>query len=73
MSIVLENFVQYDLTDEEAATLKRMGLIVEWDDPEATATYALTAFVWDDLGLQGREDVAFDLFDRILGRPCAEA
>ena len=70
---VLENFTQYSLTPEERDTLLRMGFIVQTEDFGNPGTYLpnhyeLTAFVWNDLGLQSAEDVAWELFDRILGR-----
>jgi hypothetical protein len=70
---VLENFVQYELSPSERDTLLRMGMICQSEDSDRPGTllpdhYELTAFVWEELGLQGSEDVAFDLFDRILGR-----
>lgn len=66
---VIEDLIQYDLTRDEAATLVRMGLIVEFDDPEATDLYVLTALLWHDLELDA--DKAYKLFDSILGREAA--
>jgi hypothetical protein len=73
MDFVLENFQQYDLAPVERKALVRMGLIVQTEDFDHPGTYLpghyeLTAFVWNDLGLQGNEDAVFALFDRILGR-----
>lgn len=70
---VWENGVQYSVTLAERDTLLCMGLICQTEDFSNPDTYLpghyeLTAFVWEELGLQGNEEKVFDLFDRILGR-----
>lgn len=67
MPYIMENLQEYILSDEEAATLEKMGLIYPGEEEEcAPGERCTTAFVWGDLGLEG--DVVFDLFDAILMR-----
>lgn len=61
---MIENLVQYDMTDDEAQRLVSLGLIVA--APDTVDVYDTTAVVWDDLGLD--DDRCFILFDLILGR-----
>lgn len=66
MPYVIENLEQYEMTDDEAEKLERLGLIfpnTESDDPEQRET---TARVWEELELEGSR--AFVLFDAVLGR-----
>lgn len=69
MLAVIENLQQYDLTDQEAKTLIRMGFVFKPDEGDTdygTGELGIAALVWDDLGLQG--DAVFTLFDAVLGR-----
>lgn len=61
---MVENLVQYDMSDVEVQHLVSLGLIVP--APDAVDVYETTAAVWDDLGLD--DDRCFILFDLILGR-----
>ena len=64
MHYIMENLIQYDLSDEDVVKLKALGFICDGDGTGHPLEVA--AFVWDDLGLEG--EATFDLFDRILGR-----
>jgi hypothetical protein len=66
MPYIIENLTQYDLSDDEAATLTKMGFVFHSDEAPNPDEREVTAFVWGDLGLEG--DRAFDLFDAVLGR-----
>lgn len=66
MPYLIENLTQYDLSEDEAATLERMGLIFHSDESMQPDERETTAFLWGDLGIEG--DLAFDLFDAILGK-----
>ena len=68
MPYVMENLVQYDLTDEDVAKLGAMGFITQEADetPGFPAQWETTALVWDELGIEG--DLAFLLFDAVLGK-----
>lgn len=61
---MVENLVQYDMSDVETEHLVKLGLIVAAED--AVDVYETTAVVWNDLGLD--DDRCFILFDLILGR-----
>ena len=61
---VIENLVQYDLSEQEASILRAFGFIVDGDG--TGHPLEVSALIWDDLGLEG--DRCFDLFDAILGR-----
>ena len=66
---VVENLTQYDLSESEAETLIRMGFLFKPDDGDsdyADHELGITAFVWEELGLEGSR--SFDMFDAILGR-----
>jgi len=67
MPYLIENLEQYDITDNEVATLERFGFIYanteENPNPELCET---TALVWEELGLEGER--AYVLFDAVLGR-----
>jgi len=66
MPYIIEDLIQYTLTDEDAGRLERMEWITHDPAEHADGEYATTAYIWDDLGLTGNE--AFDLLDRVLGR-----
>jgi hypothetical protein len=66
MKYVFENLVQYDMTDEEALKLQAIGFLCPDEESEDKDELTTTAFVWDDLGLEG--EVVFVLFDAVLGK-----
>lgn len=71
MPYVIENLVQYDLTDEESQTLERMGFIFPNPETCGRDQRETTAYVWDRLDLAGSD--VFDFFDRVLGRRTFES
>lgn len=64
MPFIVENMIQYDLTEEDAKVLAAAGLVLQSDDnPEE---YVTSAVVWDDLRLVG--EPAFKFLDSALGK-----
>jgi hypothetical protein len=66
MPFIVENLVQYDLSEQDAAVLESFGFIFADGESENPDERVTTALVWEELGLVG--DSAFLLFDVVLGR-----
>lgn len=71
MPYVIENLVQYDMTEEEAAVLMAFGFICPAEDADNPGTtladeYVTTPLIWETLDLT--EPAVYDLFDAVLGK-----